>query len=101
MGENLSRKFATMSEEERRRYELEMKQAKATRESDEADQELEFGEPRRDHSASPANAADRDDVDTPGEDEGPRAAGARAQAGPTVSRFGMTAAGALGLEASA
>ena len=59
MGENLSRKFATMSEEERRRYELEM----------EADQELEFGEPRRDHSASPADVADRDDMDTPGEDE--------------------------------
>ena len=59
MGENLSRKFATMSEEERRRYELEM----------EADQELEFGEPRRDHSASPADVADRDDVNTPGEDE--------------------------------
>ena len=36
MGENLSRKFATMSEEERRRYELEMEQATATRESDEA-----------------------------------------------------------------
>ena len=69
MGENLSRKFATMSEEERRRYELEMEQAKATRESDEADQELEFGEPRRDHSASPADVADRDDMDTPGEDE--------------------------------
>ena len=69
MGENLSRRFATMSEEERRRYELEMEQAEATRESDEADQELEFGEPRRDHSASAANVADRDDVDTPGEDE--------------------------------
>jgi len=58
-----------MSEEERRRYELEMEQAEATRETDEADQELEFGEPRRDHSASPADVADRDDVDTPGEDE--------------------------------
>jgi hypothetical protein len=29
MGENLSRRFATMSEEERRRYQLEQKQAKA------------------------------------------------------------------------
>ena len=70
MGENLSRKFATMSEEERRRYELEMDQA-AARERPEAEQELEFGEPRRDHSAGPADVADRDDVDTPGEDELP------------------------------
>ena len=54
MGENLSRKFATMSEEERRRYELEMEEADAARDTDEAKQELEFGEPRRDHSASPA-----------------------------------------------
>jgi hypothetical protein len=69
MGENLSRKFATMSEEERRRYELEMEEADAARDRDEANQELEFGEPRRDHSASPADVADRDDVDTPGEDE--------------------------------
>jgi hypothetical protein len=69
MGENLSRKFATMSEEERRRYELEMEEADSARDTDEADQELEFGEQRRDHSASPAHAADRDDVDTPGEDE--------------------------------
>jgi hypothetical protein len=69
MGENLSRRFATMSEEERRRFELEMEQAEAARETDEADQELEFGEPRRDHSATRAEVADRDDVDTPGEDE--------------------------------
>jgi hypothetical protein len=58
-----------MSEEERRRYELELEQADAAREMDEADQELEFGEPRRDHTATPADAGDRDDVDTPGEDE--------------------------------
>jgi hypothetical protein len=69
MGENLSRRFATMSEEERRRYELEMEQAAAARETDEADQELEFGEPRRDHSSTRADAGDRDDVNTPGEDE--------------------------------
>jgi hypothetical protein len=69
MGENLSRRFATMTEEERRRFELEMEQARSARETDEADQELEFGEPRRDHSAMPAEVADRDDVDTPGEDE--------------------------------
>jgi hypothetical protein len=69
MGENLSSRFATMSEEERRRYELELEQARAARETDEADQELEFGEPRRDHSATRAGGEDRDDVDTPGEDE--------------------------------
>ena len=71
MGENLSRKFATMNEEERRRYELEMDAAAAARETDEADQELKFGEPRRDHGAGPADVVDRDDVDTPGEDELP------------------------------
>jgi hypothetical protein len=69
MGENLSRKFATMSEEERRRYELELDRAKTARETDEADQELEFGEPRRDHSRTRAAAGDRDDMDTPGEDD--------------------------------
>jgi hypothetical protein len=69
MGENLSRRFATMSEEERRRYELEPEQAEAARETDEADQELEFGEPRRDHSPTRAAAGDRDDMDSPGEDE--------------------------------
>ena len=59
MGENLSRRFATMSEEERRRYELEQEQAKAARESDEADRELEFGEPRRDHGTTRADREDR------------------------------------------
>lgn len=46
MGENLSRRFATMSEEERRRYALEQEQAAAARRTDEEDEELEFGEPR-------------------------------------------------------
>jgi hypothetical protein len=58
-----------MSEEERRRYELEPEQAEAAREIDEADQELEFGEPRRDHSSTRAAVGDRDDMELPGEDE--------------------------------
>ena len=43
MGENLSNRFATMSEEERRRYALEQEKAAAARETDEADQELATG----------------------------------------------------------
>ena len=69
MGENLSRRFATMSEEERRRYELEPEQAEAASETDEADQELEFGEPRHEHSSTRAAVGDRDDMDSPGKDE--------------------------------
>ncbi len=69
MGENLSRKFATMSEEERRRYEMEPEQAEAAREGDEASQELEFGEPRREHGTTRGDAGDKDDVNSPGEDE--------------------------------
>ena len=57
-----------MSEEERRRYELELDQAETARDTDEADQELEFGEPRRDHSPTSAATGDRDDMDAPGED---------------------------------
>jgi hypothetical protein len=69
MGENLSRRFATMSEEERRRYELELEQPEAARATDEADQELEFGEPRRDHTPTSGDAGARDSMDAPGEDE--------------------------------
>ena len=60
MGENLSSRFATMSEEERRRYALEQERAKQARETDEADQELEFGEPRRDPGRTKASLEDKD-----------------------------------------
>jgi hypothetical protein len=60
MGENLSRKFATMTEEERRRYALEQEAAAAARETNEEDQELEFGEPRRDPGRTRANLEDKD-----------------------------------------
>ena len=60
MGENLSRKFATMSEEERRRYALEQEEAAAARDTDEADQELEFGEPRDFPERTRANLEDKD-----------------------------------------
>ena len=60
MGENLSNRFATMSEEERRRYALEQAQADSARDTDEAKQELEFDEPRRDPSRTRANLEDKD-----------------------------------------
>jgi hypothetical protein len=60
MGENLSRRFATMTEEERRRYTLEQERAKQARETDEVDQELEFDEPRHDPGRTKANLEDKD-----------------------------------------
>ena len=60
MGENLSRRFATMSEEERRRYALEQEAAAAARETEEASQELEFDEPRQDHGRTRADLEDKD-----------------------------------------
>jgi len=49
-----------MSEEERRRYALEQDKAAEARETDEADQELEFGEPRHDPGPTRANLEDKD-----------------------------------------
>ncbi|HEX2217514.1 MAG TPA: hypothetical protein VHG35_01825 [Gemmatimonadales bacterium] len=62
MGENLSRRFATMSEEERRRFELEQEQAAAAADPDaeEASEELDFGEPRDYPEGTKANLEDRD-----------------------------------------
>ena len=60
MGENLSRRFATMSEEERRRYTLEQEEAAAARDSAEGDQELEFDEPRGDAGRTKASLEDKD-----------------------------------------
>ena len=60
MGENLSRRFATMSEEERRRYALEQEQAADAGETSAAEQELEFDEPRRDHGRTKADLEDKD-----------------------------------------
>ena len=62
MGENLSRRFATMSEEERRRFALEQEQVGTPADADavEAAEELEFREPRRDHERTKADLEDRD-----------------------------------------
>jgi hypothetical protein len=60
MGENLSNRFATMSEEERRRYALEQEQAADARETDEEDQELEFDEPRHEPGRTKASLEDKD-----------------------------------------
>jgi hypothetical protein len=60
MGENLSSRFATMTEEERRRYALEQERAKQARGTDEVDQELEFDEPRRDPGRTKASLEDKD-----------------------------------------
>jgi hypothetical protein len=60
MGENLSRRFATMSEEERRRYSLEQERAIEARKTEEAGQELEFEEPRHDPGRTKANLEDKD-----------------------------------------
>jgi hypothetical protein len=58
MAENLGGRFATMSEEERRRFALEQEQAGET--ADESTRELEFDEPRRDPGRTRANLEDRD-----------------------------------------
>lgn len=50
-GENLGNRFATMSEEERRRFALEQEQA---------DGEVAFDDPRGDHSRTKADLEDRD-----------------------------------------
>jgi hypothetical protein len=55
MAENLGGKFATMSEEERRRFALERQQGAA-----EAADELEFDDPRGDHGRTKADLEDRD-----------------------------------------
>jgi len=55
MAENLGGKFATMSEEERRRFVLEQ-----NRTDEERAAELEFDDPRSDHSRTKADQEDRD-----------------------------------------
>lgn len=62
MGENLSRRFATMSEEERRRFALEQEQVGTPADAGavEAAEELDFREPRRDHERTKADLEDRD-----------------------------------------
>ncbi len=52
MAENLGGKFATMSEDERRRFAMEREQ--------EADDELAFDDPRHDHDRTRADLEDRD-----------------------------------------
>ncbi len=56
MGENLGSRFARMSEEERRRF----AQEEAEEGAAEATEELEFEEPRREHSRTKADLEDRD-----------------------------------------
>jgi NOL1/NOP2/fmu family ribosome biogenesis protein len=62
MAENMSRKFATMSEEERRRFELEQEQAAAAADPDaeEAKEELDFEEPRDYPEGTKADLEERD-----------------------------------------
>ena len=55
MAENLGGKFATMSEEERRRFALEQ-----DRTDQEQTGELEFDDPRSDHTRTKADQEDRD-----------------------------------------
>lgn len=55
MAENLGGKFATMSEDERRRFALEQEPA-----AEEPGSELEFGDPRGDHGRTKADLEDRD-----------------------------------------
>jgi hypothetical protein len=55
MAQNLGGKFATMSEEERRRFALEQGQA-----AEGAAAELEFDDPRNDPGRTKANLEDRD-----------------------------------------
>ncbi len=57
MGENLGSRFARMSEEERRRFTQEQAEEGALAETAE---ELEFDEPRREHSRTKADLEDRD-----------------------------------------
>ena len=54
MAENLGDRFATMSEEERRRFALKQDQA------GEAGGELDFDDPRHDHARTKADLEDRD-----------------------------------------
>jgi hypothetical protein len=71
MAENLGSKFATMSEEERRRFALEQDQGG----------EMAFDDPRRDHARTKADLEDRDgtgaQVDDRKHAEGVRAEGVR------------------------
>ncbi len=55
MGENLGSRFARMSEEERRRFAQEQAEEGAAEPT-----ELEFEEPRREHSRTKADLEDRD-----------------------------------------
>ena len=60
MGESPGRRFATMSEEERRRYTLEQDEAAEAGRTPESGQELDFDEPRRDPGRTRANLEDKD-----------------------------------------
>ncbi len=55
MAENLGGRFATMSEEERRRFALEH-----GGEADAPVEEIALGDPRKDHPTTKANLEDRD-----------------------------------------
>ena len=55
MAENLGDKFATMSEEQRRRFALEQDQA-----AEAVAGELDFDDPRSDHARTKADLEDRD-----------------------------------------
>jgi hypothetical protein len=54
MAKNLGREFATMDEEERRRFELEPKA-----ENDERPEELELGDPRGNEQEEPPRPTER------------------------------------------
>jgi hypothetical protein len=55
MAENLGGKFATMSEDERRRFAMEREP-----EGRQVEEELEFEDPRHDHARTKADLEDRD-----------------------------------------
>ncbi len=55
MAENLGSRFATMSEDERRRFALEH-----GAEADASVEEITLGDPRKDHPTTKANLEDRD-----------------------------------------
>jgi hypothetical protein len=57
MAENLGGKFATMSEDERRRFAMEQE---PEREGRKPKAELEFEDPRQDHARTKADLEDRD-----------------------------------------
>jgi hypothetical protein len=57
MAENLGGKFATMSEDERRRFAMEQEREPEGRQVEE---ELEFEDPRHDHARTKADLEDRD-----------------------------------------